>query len=246
MILFAGGFITNGVEKFVLTLIDNMITGLFLVELIVKFNEFSLKGYFKSNWNKLDFILIVLSIPALVAFIFNAEIVNISFLLVFRILRVFKSFRFFKFIPEIGHLIKGIQRALKASVFVFLGFVIYIFIIGIFSFYLFNESAPEYFKNPVVSLYSIFKIFTIEGWFEIPEQITKNYSQISSFFTYFYFIFLVLSGGIFGISLINSIFVDSMVSDNNDELEKKIDNLDKKITELLTKSNYDETRKDIR
>ena len=246
MILFAGGFITNGVEKFVLTLIDNMITGFFLVELIVKFNEFSLKGYFKSNWNKLDFILIVLSIPALVAFIFNAEIVNISFLLVFRILRVFKSFRFFKFIPEIGHLIKGIQRALKASVFVFLGFVIYIFIIGIFSFYLFNESAPKYFNDPIVSLYSIFKIFTIEGWFEIPEQITKNYSQISSFFTYFYFIFLVLSGGIFGISLINSIFVDSMVSDNNDELEKKIDNLDKKITELLTKSNYDETRKDIR
>ena len=49
MILFAGGFITNEIDKFVLTLIDNIITGLFLVELIVKFNEFSLKGYFKSN-----------------------------------------------------------------------------------------------------------------------------------------------------------------------------------------------------
>lgn len=36
--------------------------------------------------------------------------------------------------------------------------------------------------------------------------------------------------------LLNSIFVDAMVSDNNDKLEQKIDNFDKKITELLTQN----------
>jgi voltage-gated sodium channel len=50
-----------------------------------------------------------------------------------------------------------------------------------------------------------------------------------------YFIFVVISGGIFGLSLVNSIFVDAMVSDNNDELENKIDLLDQKIDKLLTK-----------
>ena len=34
-----------------------------------------------------------------------------------------------------------------------------------------------------------------------------------------------------------------MVSDNNDELEIKVDNLDAKISEILTKLNSDETRK---
>lgn len=150
-------------------------------------------------------------------------------------MRVFKSFRFLKFIPGIEHLIKGIQRALKASIIVLIGFVIYIFVIGIFSFYLFKEVSPEYFGNPLISLYSIFKIFTVEGWYEIPEQLTLSLSSTMSFFMYMYFIFVVISGGILGLSLVNSIFVDAMVSDNNDELEKKIELIDKKIDKLLTK-----------
>ncbi len=241
VILFITSYFPSQSDKYILAIIDNTITILFIIELIFKCQEHGFKDYFDSNWNKLDFVLILLSIPALVTFIFNLNIVDFSFLLVFRVMRVFKAFRFFKFIPNVRELVAGVQRALKASVFVFLGFTVYIFIIGVLSFYLFQNSGSEYFKNPMVSLYSIFKIFTVEGWFEIPEQIIKNYSKVATFFTYLYFIFIVLTGGIFGLSLVNSIFVDSMVSDNNDELEKKIDNLDSKITEILTKINNNET-----
>ena len=233
--IFTSGFEMSFNNRFALSLIDNLITGFFIVEIIVKFKEFGIKNYFKSNWNKFDFILVALSFPTLIAFIGNVEVTSFSFLLVFRVMRVFKSFRFLKFIPGIEHLVKGISRALKASIVVLIGFVIYIFIIGIFSFYLFKEVSPEYFGNPLNSLYSIFKIFTVEGWYEIPEQLTQGLSSITSFFTYMYFIFVVISGGIFGLSLVNSIFVDAMVSDNNDELEKKIELIDKKIDKLLTK-----------
>ena len=233
--IFVSGFEIAPNNRFILSLTDNLITGLFIAEIIVKFQEFGIKNYFKSIWNKFDFILVALSFPTLIAFIGNLEITSFSFLLVFRVMRVFKSFRFLKFIPGIEHLVKGIRRALKASVVVLIGFVIYIFIIGIFSFYLFKEISPEYFGNPLKSLYSIFKIFTVEGWYEIPEQLTGGLSATTSFFTYMYFIFVVTSGGIFGLSLVNSIFVDAMVSDNNDELENKIDLLDQKIDKLLTK-----------
>lgn len=233
--IFVSGFEIAPDNRFILSLTDNLITGLFIAEIIVKFQEFGIKNYFKSIWNKFDFILVALSFPTLIAFIGNLEITSFSFLLVFRVMRVFKSFRFLKFIPGIEHLVKGIRRALKASIVVLIGFVIYIFIIGIFSFYLFKEISPEYFGNPLKSLYSIFKIFTVEGWYEIPEQLTRGLSATTSFFTYMYFIFVVTSGGIFGLSLVNSIFVDAMVSDNNDELENKIDLLDQKIDKLLTK-----------
>lgn len=233
--IFMNGFEMSSNNRFILSLTDNLITSLFIVELIVKFKEFGIKGYFKSNWRKFDFVLIALSFPALIAFLGNIEITSFSFLLVFRVMRVFKSLRFLKFIPGIEHLVKGISRALKASIVVLIGFVIYIFIIGIFSFYLFKEVSPEFFGNPLNSLYSIFKIFTVEGWYEIPEQLTRGLSSTTSFFTYLYFIFVVISGGIFGLSLVNSIFVDAMVSDNNDELENKIDLLNKKIDKLLTK-----------
>jgi voltage-gated sodium channel len=241
VVLFIGAYFPSQSDKYILAIIDNSITALFILELIFKCQGYGFKGYFVSNWNKLDFVLILLSVPALITFIFNLNIIDFSFLLVFRIMRVFKAFRFFKFIPNVGELVAGVQRALKASVFVFLGFAVYIFIIGVLSFYLFQNSGSEYFKTPMVSLYSTFKIFTVEGWFEIPEQIIDGYSKTATFFTYLYFIFVVLTGGIFGLSIVNSIFVDSMVSDNNDVLEKKIDRLDSKINEILTKINNHET-----
>ena len=241
VILFIGGYLTLENHKQIFLFADNLLTSLFIVELLIKLREFGIKNYFSSNWNKLDFILIIISVPALISFVLSVDIFDVSFLLVFRILRVFKAFRFFKFIPNIGELVSGIQRALKASVFVLLGFIIYIFIIGILSFYLFQNSNSEYFNSPTISLYSTFKIFTVEGWFEIPEAISVNYSDSTTFFIYLYFIFVVVTGGIIGLSLVNSIFVDSMVSDNNDELEKKIDDLDSKVTQILKKLNDHET-----
>ncbi len=241
IILFVGGYLKLENHKQIFLFADNLLTTLFILELIIKLREFGGKNYFSSNWNKLDFFLIIISVPALISFIINVNIFDVSFLLVFRILRVFKAFRFFKFIPNIGQLVSGVQRALKASVFVLLGFIIYIFIIGILSFYLFQDSNSEYFRNPTISLYSTFKIFTVDGWYDIPEAISANYSESTSFFIYLYFIFVVITGGIIGLSLVNSIFVDSMVSDNNDEIEKKIDDLDSKVTQILKKLNDHET-----
>lgn len=240
-ILFIGGYQTHGNYKQFFILADNILTSLFIVELCVKFKEYGIKEYFKSGWNKLDFTLVILSVPALISVIFKVQIFDVSFLLVFRILRVFKTFRFFKFIPNVQELVSGVRRALKASVFILIGFIIYIFIIGLFSFYLFRNSGTDFFLTPTSSLYSTFKIFTVEGWFDIPEQISANYSSTATFFICLYFIFVVVTGGIIGLSLVNSIFVDAMVSDNNDAIERKIDNIDNKLNDIIKKLNDHET-----
>ncbi len=234
-ILFLAGYFTTDSQRLAFVVADNLLTTLFIVELIVKFNEYGIKGYFKSGWNRLDFILIIVSVPALLSFVLNIEIIDVSFLLVFRIFRVFKAFRFFKFIPNVGGLIADVRRALDTSLFILIGFLIYIFIVGTLSFYLFNGSSTDFFSTPTLSLYSTFKIFTVEGWYEIPEAISVNYSTTVTFFTYLYFIFVVVTGGIIGLSLVNSIFVDSMLKDNTDDIEKKVDALDTKISLLLQK-----------
>jgi len=217
----------------IITTIDNVITVIFVIEMIVKIRAFKISGYFSSNWNKLDCLLVLLSIPALISWIFDLSLSSLSFFLIFRVLRVFKSFRFLKFVPGITDLIKGVQRALKTSVVIILGFCIYIFIIGIFSTYLFQNVAPEHFSNPLTSFYSIFKIFTVEGWYEIPEQITANTNGTVSFFSKLYFVFILVTGGIFGLSLVNSIFVEAMLSDNTDDISQKIDKLEAKLDNYM-------------
>jgi len=224
--------------------LDNIITGIFIIELLIKIRHYGLKEYFSSNWNRLDFTLVALSVPALLSLIFDLSMSNLSFFLVFRVLRVFKSFRFLKFIPGIANLMLGVQRALKTSIVIILGFCIYIFIIGIFSTYLFQNIAQEHFGNPLSSFYSIFKIFTVEGWYEIPDQISENSSNTVAFFSKLYFIFILVTGGIFGLSLVNSIFVEAMLTDNTDDISNKIDSLEKKIDYLLDKKKLDDSKND--
>ncbi len=236
--IFSEGFPEFGDELiFWINFIDSVVTILFLIEAIIKIRYFGWKDYIQSNWNRLDFILVIFSIPSIFLLIIHSEHHGLSFLLIFRISRVFKFFRFFKFIPGIDALVKGVQRAMKASVFVLFGFFVFNFIIAVLSSYLFKEVSPEYFGNPLKSMYSIFKVFTIEGWYEIPDKLTMNADNLSSFLIKGYFVIILIVGGIMGLSLVNSIFVDSMVMDNTDELERKVDLLNQKVDFLVNTQN---------
>ena len=47
-----------------------------------------------------------------------------------------------------------------------------------------------------------------------------------------YFAFIVLIGGIFGMSLANAIFVDEMTIDNNAKVEEQLDRMEIQMEEL--------------
>lgn len=233
IVIFVQGFDLSRMVSNALEHIDNLITLLFLLELMVKLNAFGLRNYLKSNWNKFDFVLIIMAVPSLYYWAFNGNSTQLEYVLVLRISRVFKFFRFLRFFPDIDHLIAGVQRALKASVIVLAGFMVYNFVISVLSCFMFRNIAYEYFANPLVSFYTIFKIFTVEGWYEIPDFIAQNTNETVGFLTKVYFVLIVITGGIFGLSLVNSIFVDAMVSDNNEALEQKVSALEEKIDKLI-------------
>jgi len=100
---------------------------------------------------------------------------------------------------------------------------------------LYKNVVPEYFSNPVKAFYSIFRLFSVEGWYEIPDLIALRTNMTVAFFSKLYFAVLLMGGGIIGLSLVNSIFVDAMVSDNTHELEKKVTQLTGKIEKLTEK-----------
>ena len=225
--IFVGEFDLEPPMDSLIKILDNSVTVLFLFEVLIKIRTYGRKEYFASGWNIFDFVLVLVSIPSLLA-------LNTGFLLTFRVLRLFKSFRFFKFIPNVDQLISGVQRALKASVFILVGFIIYIFVVGVFSTILFGNVSPD-FVDPFHSLYTIFQIFTGEGWNVIANGVASNYTGLQHGLVITYFVFIFLTGGILGLSLINSIFVDAMVRDNNDELENKVDVLTEKINQLIEK-----------
>lgn len=241
VIIFLQGFPikTIGLETHhTLMLVDDLISVCFLIEVCVKWRHFGFKEYLKSTWNKFDVVLILFSLPPLIGRMFiDYETANIGFLLVFRVFRVFKFFRFIQFFPQVEHIFNSIREAIRASFMVLIGFFLFVFIMSILSCYMYQNIAPEYFGDPIVSYYSMFKIFTIEGWNTIPEMINASgkVNIYQAFFTKLYFMLILIFGGVIGLSIVNSIFVDAMVSDNNDELEERVDGVKKDVERLENK-----------
>ncbi len=233
LIILAQGFDLPTLTHFILSNADNFITLIFIGELVVKLREYGVKEFFSSKWNIFDAVLIVLAIPSLIFWVTNIATLDLDYLLILRVTRVFKFFRFIRFFPQIDELINGVQRALNASVIVLIGFFVFIFIVSIVSTFVYKGISPEHFGNPLKSFYSVFKVFTVEGWYEVPDEIANQLSSVGSAMTRLFFVIILLVGGIFGLSLVNSIFVDAMVSDNNDELERKVESLEAKIDLLI-------------
>lgn len=217
----------------VLYTLDHFFTFYFILEVIVKVYSMGWRTYIIDRGNQFDFVLVVISMPSI--FEIFVQLPDMSYLLVFRLLRVLRMLRFMRFIPNIHHMMEGIQRAFKASAFVFAALLVYNVLLAILSTYIFQAEDPYHFGDPFRSLYTIFQMFTLEGWHEIPQAIEANAEPGSwkAPFSRLFFLLVVMTGGIFGFSIVNAIFVDEMIMDNNDELEEKVDRLNEKIDRLL-------------
>lgn len=231
IIMFIGGFWPDS-EWFELS--DSLFTLLFLMEAIVKISTDGWGKYWRSNWNRFDFIVIIIALPSLASpFIEHSMATNA--VLALRSMRLFKSFKVLRFIPNIKKLLNGIKLASRASLLIFAAGVVILFISSILSSAIFGSMAPEYFGNPAISVYSIFRLFSVEGWYELPDAIANNSSPVWGVFARIYFSVLMFLGGIIGMSLITSIFVDTMAGDNNDEVLEKLDKIENEIKELKEK-----------
>lgn len=211
--------------------IDSLFTLLFVVEVLVKIKTYGWKDYWSENWNKFDFIITLIAVPSLLNIFIETGLAT-SVILSLRSLRIFKSFRLLKFIPNISGLLKGIGLAVKASLIVSIAFAVLLLIISILSSTLFGKISPDLFGDPGVSLFTIFRLFTGDGWSEIPTQIAENSNVFIGRLVRVVFAVLFFLGGILGLSLVNSIFVDAMADDNNDEVLQKLEELEKKLDSL--------------
>ena len=224
----------SGFENYYVGILDTICTFIFLFEMIVKQKEYGLRGYWRDGWNRLDGTLVILSLPSVAALFVPNDMVDLSFLMIFRLLRVMRFFRVLHFFPNFTKVIEGFKRAMRESYAILLSFLVIIVIFGLLNCSLFRDADPIHFGTPLRSIYAVFQICTVEGWYEIPNSIAEYYgiTTIVAEFVRLYFCFQLILGGIIGMSFINSIFVDAMVQDNNDEVSKKIDEIQKTLEEI--------------
>lgn len=224
-----------GITSPAISTLDVACTIIFIIEMIVKLFEFGLKGYWQSGWNRLDGTLVLLSIPSLIFYFIPTISFDVSVLLILRVLRVFRFFRLIHAFPGFARMATNFARAMRQSYAVFVGLLVMIVVFSMIGTSLFKDIAPEYFANPIEGIYSTFRIFTGEGWNEIPDTVAQNVSHGWAHAIRLYFSCVLIVGCIIGMSLLNSIFVDAMVSDNNNDVEDKLNSIESKLAEIQKK-----------
>ncbi len=152
-----------------LEFIDHLFIVFFVLEAVVKMATLKPRGYLSDPWNRFDLVIVLGSLPSLlVQFI---PIPDTSLLIILRLFRLVRLIRFIRFVPHLSKVITGLGRALQASVFVLLALLFLNLLLAIFTCHFYAEVAPEFFGDPLIASYSIFQMFTVEGWNEIPAQI---------------------------------------------------------------------------
>lgn len=220
VVLFARSFQSMKVHDDFLFALDYVCLIYFLIELLLKIGLWGFRRFWSSGMNRFDFVIVAASAPALIAPF--TELEGLTVVLVLRAGRLLRFLRVLRFIPHADQLWAGIGRALKASVGLILAIVLYLTVMGLIASHLFVDVAPTHFSDPFTSIYTIFKVFTIEGWFEVPDLIAASHGPMMAFAARAFFTFTVVTGGLVGMSIINAVFVDEMVMDNNDMLEERI------------------------
>ncbi|MCP4692383.1 MAG: ion transporter [Desulfobacterales bacterium] len=211
--------------------LDHLFLLYFIFEISAKIVTMGFRTFWARGWNRFDFIIVLASTPVLFSFLLNSRMFSV--LLVLRLCRLLRFLRVLSFIPHRDQLLKGVVRALKASVGVGISLFFLNFMLSMGATALFGKIVPEYFGNPLLSVYSMFKIFTVEGWYEIPDLVALRSGSLGmALFARLYFILAVLFGGILGLSLANAIFVDEMTVDNTQKLEEMVTELTEEVRAL--------------
>ena len=228
-----------GVQSPLLAMLDALCTLYFVAEMVIKHLAFGPRTYWRSGWNALDGVVTIVTLPSLFAAFWPSLITGTGFLQVLRALRLLKLLRTARFFPNIKAIVRGFRMALRDSAAILLAFVLMIFIVALINCSLFKAAAPQYFGTPLDACYSMFRLFTVEGWYEIPDAIGSAVGAGWVHLVRGYFCLLLIGGGIIGMSLLNSIFVDAMVSDNNDDIKAQLDRLEEKLDALQKSVNQD-------
>ena len=87
---------------------DTFCSLFFIGEMLLKIRHDGIMGYWKNGWNKLDGMLVILSLPSMVASFIS--VTDLSFLLIFRMLRAFRFFRVIHFFPGAEQIGKNFQK----------------------------------------------------------------------------------------------------------------------------------------
>ena len=176
------GIRTYDLPPFLVSLVgilDWCITGVFLLEIIVRFiGEPYKKKFFCSAWNIFDTLIVLISL---------IPVEDSELALLGRLVRIFRVLRMISIIPELRILLNSLLKALPQLSYVVLMMFIIFYIYAAIGSTFFAPINPNLWGDISSSLLTLFRVMTFEDWTDVMYETMTRYPL--SWIYYISFIF---------------------------------------------------------
>lgn len=180
----------------ILMQLDEIILWIFVVELTLRLIAYREK-FFTEGWNLFDFAVVAISfVPAASGF---------SALRAFRVFRVLRLISAF---PRLRSVVGGLLKSIPGIASVALLLALFVFVAAILATNLYGMGTPHLFGDLWTSMFTLFKIMTLEGWPDIADQVMAVYPG-----SWLFFLIYILVTALTVLNFFVAIIVNAMESE---------------------------------
>jgi voltage-gated sodium channel len=200
-------------------ILDYLITGIFLFELLIRlFSDQSLKKFFSNGWNVFDTAIVIISLIP----INNADLVVVG-----RMLRIFRIMRVISVIPELRVLVGALFQVVPKMAYILVLLFIFFYIYGTIGATFFSTINPDLWGNVAISMLTLFRVMTLEGWSDVMYETMAIYPS-----SWTYFVSFIIITAFAFLNLLIGVVVT--VIDQETKLEEQIESIsDSREQELV-------------
>jgi voltage-gated sodium channel len=213
-----------GPHKASLHFMDYLIVWCFVAEILLKIAAHGKRpwDYFLDPWNVFDFIIVAVCL---------IPVVDTHYVAVFRIARILRVLRMITYVPKLRLLIGALLKSIPSMGYVILLLSLLFYIYGILGSFMFGKGDPAHFGNLHLSLITLFKVLTLEGWTEILNVHLYTGDpgkgvpvEITSVWPLLYFVSFILLGAMIIMNLFIGVIMNSM-EESQRELEQQLSDM---------------------
>lgn len=202
--------------------IDRLIIWIFVAELALKMLAQTpwFWRFFADPWNIFDFIIVA------VCFIPNTDT---HFFTVLRLARILRVFRLISVLPKLQVLVNALLKSIPSMGYVVVLLSIVFYIYAVAGSFLFSKTDPAHFGSLHVSMISLFKVLTLEGWTDLmniqlygsTDPLAEVNLVPTSYGAVAYFVSFILFGAMIIMNLFIGVIMNSM-QESQEEMKKVI------------------------
>ncbi len=143
----------------VLDMIDYIILGIFIIEIVVKLGAEGNKPwrYFLDPWNVFDFVIVsVCFMP-----------VNAQYVAVLRLARLLRVLKLVRALPKLQILVSALLKSIPSMGYVALLLGLLFYVYSVAAVFIFGANDPIHFDNLPIAMLSLFRVVTGEDWTDV-------------------------------------------------------------------------------